>query len=170
MMKNSKYIGYDETKKMLNVLRNFKQNMPSKTIKEQEERTPEMSENPNSDFIVINDVEVTISSTDEMDMKLTDEQKTSISNLIDNFRQQVTNLVEFDPGMTIAMDQVRLDGIITDFEFRFTLVAGKDPGLYVVCDMTEVNTELLDILTKFNKFYQTYVDAMNNVIAQRKNN
>lgn len=170
-MTNKKNIGYDETKKMLNTLRNFnKSNTSSYTIREQEEKTPEMNQNLKNDLIVINDVEVKLVSVDNMDMKLSDEQKTSISTLIDNFKQQVTNLVEFDPGMTIGMDQVRLDGFISDLDFKFTLVAGNDSGLYVICEMTQVTPELIEMFTKFNKFYQTYIDAMNNLIAQRKNN
>lgn len=170
-MTNKRNLSYDETKKMLNTLRNFnKHTSSSTTIREQEEKTPEMSQNLKNDLIVINDVEVKLLSSDNMDMKLTDEQKTSISTVIDNFKQQVTNLVEFDPGMTVSMEQVRLDGIVTDLDFRFTIVAGKDTGLYVVCDMTEITPELIDMFGKFNTFYQMFVDAMNNLITQRKNN
>ena len=170
-MQNNKSIGYDDTKKMLNTLRKLNENIKStQTIREQQEVNPEVTQNMKNDLVVINDVEVKMSSSDNMDMKLTDEQKTSISNIIDAFRQQVSELVDFEPGMTVGMDQVRLDGEISDFDFRFTLVAGKDAGLYVVCEMTEVTPELIDILTKFNKFYQSYTDAMNNLIVQRKNN
>lgn len=170
-MQNNKSIGYDETKKMLNTLRKLSENIKSThTIREQQEVNPEATQNMKNDFIVINDVDVKLLSSDNMDMKLTDEQKTSISNIIDTFRQQVSELVEFDPGMSITMDQIRLDGTISDFDFRFTLVAGKDNGLYVVCDMTEITPELIDVFTKFNKFYQSYTDAMNNLIVQRKNN
>jgi hypothetical protein len=191
-MTNKRNIGYDETKKMLNTLRHLNETLSKKKIiKEQSDeddhswedeswqwtkdeemgdKTPEMSQNLKNDLIVINDVEVKLISVDNVDMKLTDEQKTSISTTIDNFKQQVTNLVEFDPGMTVSMDQVRLDGTITDLDYRFTVVAGKDSGLYIVSDMTEITPEFIDSLTKFNKFYQTFVDAMNNIIEQRKNN
>lgn len=171
MTQRTKHIGYDETKKMLNTLRNLNVNKTfTRTIKEQEEVTPEMSKNLKNDLTVINDVEVKLLSVDNLDMKLTDEQKISISNVIDNFRQQVTNLVDFEPGITVSMDQIRLDGMVNDLDFRFTLVAGKDSGLYIVCNMTEITTELIEMLTKLNKFYQVFVDAMNNLITQRKNN
>lgn len=170
-MKNNTSIGYDETKKMLNTLRKLSENVKStQTIREQQEMNPEVTQNKKNDLVVINDVEVKLLSADNMDMTLTEEQKTAISNIIDAFRQQVSELVDFDPGMTVDTEQIRLDGIISDFDFRFTLVAGKDTGLYVICDMTEITPELIDILTKFNKFYQSYIDAMNNLITQRKNN
>jgi len=170
-MKNNKHIGYDETKKMLNTLRKLSENLKSThTIREQQEINPDATQNMKNDLIVINDVDVKMISSDNMDMKLSDEQKTSISNIIDAFRQQVSQLVEFDPGMSITTDQVRLDGKITDLDFRFTLVAGKEAGLYIVSDMTEVTSELIDILSKFNKFYQSYIEPMNKLITDRKNN
>lgn len=184
---SKQYMGYDDTKKMLNKIRSLNESISQKKImKEQDddghswedeswqwtkdEMTPEMSENPKNDIVVINDVDVNISSTDDADMELSEEQKNAISGLIDNFRQQVTNLVNFDPGLTISMDQIRLDGVIDDFDFKFTCVAGKDTGLYVICNMTEVTPELIDLLSKFSKFHQSYIDTMNNVISQRKNN
>ena len=103
-------------------------------------------------------------------MKLTDEQKTSISNMIDSFKQQVTNLVDFTPGLTINTEQIRLDGHVTDLDFKFTLVSGQESGLYIISNMTLVNQNLIDSLGKFNKFYLTYVDLMNKLIDERKNN
>lgn len=169
-MQKFKNFGYDETKKMLNSLRKLNENIKSsKTITEQEE-TPEMSKNMKDDITVINNVDVKLLSTDSMDMKLTEEQKVEISKVIDLFKQQVFDLTNFDPGMVVGMDQIRLDGAIDQFDVKFTLVTGKDAGVYVICDMTEVTPEFLDFLTKLSKFYQSFSDSMNNLIGERQNN
>jgi hypothetical protein len=172
-------IGYDETKKMLNKLRQLNEyNRPSKTLREQSEPqdtngdtlSQKSTDNVKNDIMVINGVDIKMLSPDQMDLKLTEEQKTSISNLIDSFKQQVTNLVDFKPGITMNQNQIRMDGSITDFDFKFTIAAGDDHGLYVNSNMTEVNQQLIDILTKLNKFFQIYTDSMNKIIDERKNN
>jgi hypothetical protein len=171
-----KTIGYDETKKMLNTLRNLNESKSKQnTLREQSEvnnqgEEQNTSQNIKNDILVINDVEVKLLSSDSMDMQLTDEQKNSISNTIDGFKQQVTNLVDLTPGLTINTNQIRLDGHVTELDFKFTLVAGEESGLYLISNMTEVNQQLLDLMTKLNKFYQTFIDSMNKLIDERKNN
>jgi hypothetical protein len=174
---SKKMIGYDETKKMLNKLRQFNEYKNySKTIREQiedqnsEEEIQKSSENVKNDIIVINNVDVKLLSSDDMDMKLTEEQKISISNMIDSFKQQVTNLVDFKPGITINPNQIRMDGQVKDLDFKFTIVAGEESGLYLVSDMTQVTPQYIDVIGKFNKFYQTYISLMNKIIDERNNN
>lgn len=173
---SKKIIGYDETKKMLKTIRSLNESKNVlHTIKEQSEfrnQTPEntTTQNIKNDIIVINDVDVKLLSTDSMDMELSEEQKNSISNLVDSFKQQVTNLVDLKPGITINTNQIRLDGTVNNLDLKFTLVAGDEAGFYLISDMTLVNQETIELLNKFTKFYQTYVDIMNKLIDERKNN
>lgn len=176
-MDKKRTVSYDDTKKMLNTLRRLNESVTStKVISEQNfnigNKTPEekSSQNVKNDITVINDVNVKLQSSDQMDMTLNDEQKTSISNMIDTFKQQVSDIADLNPGMVISRDQIRLDGYIPDLDFRFTLVAGQTPGLYVITNMTKMTPELIDCFTKFNRFSQTFTDSMNNIITQRKNN
>ena len=167
----SKYIGYDETKKMLNTLRRLNESKQSSNIlREQIENTPEQqsSDNEQNDVTVINDVEVKLNSTDPSDMKLTDDQKNKISQLIDNFKSQVSQLTEFEPGMVISTEQIRLDGHIDDL--KFVLIAGQNDGLYLNAEMFKLEQEQLDLITKLSKFLKPYQDAMNPLITERKNN
>lgn len=167
----SKYIGYDETKKMLNTLRRLNESKQSSNIlREQTENGQEQqsTDNSNNDSTIINDVEVKLFSNDPSDMKLTDEQKTGISGLIDNFKSQVSQLVEFQPGMTINEQQIRLDGHIDDL--KFVMIAGENDGLYLNAEMLKLEQEQIDIITKLYKFLKTYQDTVNQYINQRKNN
>jgi hypothetical protein len=137
-MQNKQMTGYDDTKKMLNTLRKLNESKTSMNVlKEQEEVT----QNQNSDFIIINDVEVKMLSTDEMDMELQDDQKQSISGLIDNFRQQVSQIVDFEPGITINQNQIRLDGTLTDEDISFVFIAGEESGVYINADMLKLETQ-----------------------------
>ena len=163
---------YDFTKGMLNKLRSLNESRTSiKTLSEQTEPiNPEVNQEVKDDITVINDVDVKLLSSDEADMKLTEEQQNAISGLIDNFRQQVSQIVEFDPGMTINSNQIRLDGSLTDEDISFVLIAGEESGVYVNADMLKVEPEILTVLDKLVKFGETFKTSLEPMITQRDNN
>lgn len=183
-MQKKTNIGYDETKKMLDTLRKLNESRSSfKNLNEvsQEQRisndTPQ-SRMPNNDvdrdvkddFTVINDVEISYISSDRDDMSLKDDQKNAISQLIDNFRQQVSQIVEFDPGMTIKENQIRLDGVLTDEDINFVLISGEESGLYINSDMLKLEDDVIIVLDKLLKFEETFKTSMEPIITQRNNN
>jgi hypothetical protein len=183
---------YDFTKGMLKTLRTLNESISNKSsMNEQVGATGPSQEQRNSndvdpsnfdkpehdaydkvrdDITVINDVDVKLLSSDSADMKLTDEQETGISGLIDNFRQQVSQIVDLDPGFTINMDQIRLDGTLTDDDVSFVLIAGKEAGTYVNADMLKLEDDTMMILGKLLKFEQTFKSTMEPLITQRDTN
>jgi hypothetical protein len=164
-MKNS----YDLDKKMLNMMRRLNESTASnKILREQEETQPEQS--LKDDLLVVNDVDVKMNSTDEADMKLMDEQKKEISGLVDNFRQQVSQIVNFEPGFSIFPDQIRLDGTLTDEDIKFVFIAGKDGGVYVIADMLKLEQNVANTLEKLAKFNEVFKSTMEPIITQRNNN
>ncbi len=175
-MQKKVIVGYDDTKKMLNTLRKLNENKQSNSvIVEQQEVipqqvSPEQTQKQESDFVIINDVEVKMLSTDEMDMELKQDQKETISNLVDNFRQQVSQIVDFDPGITINQNQIRLDGTLTDEDISFVFIAGEESGVYINADMLKLNTEVGTALEKLAKFEETFKSAIEPLITQRNNN
>jgi hypothetical protein len=167
-------MGYDETKKMLNLMRKLNENTinSKKTIQEQIEQGSQTNpqQQQKNDIAVINDVDVKILSNDSADMEITNEQKNTISGIIDSFREQVSRLAEFEPGFTINQEQIRLDGSIPDQDVNFVLISGNEGGLYLNADMLNLTPETLIILDKLSKFEQPFKDAMEPILSYRKNN
>ena len=177
---------YDVTKNMLKTLRTLTESKSSNKsiINEisQEQRNSndqdiykdmgnsESSENMNDDIMVINDVEVKLLSSDEADMSMNDQQKEVISTLIDGFRQQVSQIVDFEPGITINMNQIRLDGTLTNEDISFVFIAGEESGVYINADMLKLEQNVADALEKLVKFEQTFISSMEPLITQRSNN
>jgi hypothetical protein len=170
-MSNKQNWGYDDTKKMLNKLRtlNESKSKSSSILKEEVEQT-EPTADAGVDYTVINDVEVKIHSSDKNDMIISDEEKQAISQLIDNFRQQVAELAEFEEGFNITTDEVRLDGTISDKDISFVYVVGSESGVYVNSNMTKLDPETIQVMDKLEKFYHTFSDSANDFILNRKNN
>lgn len=183
---------YDFTKVMLKTLRSLNESKsgkstmneqfgltgPSQEQRNSDSATPQSFNKPeedvydklNDDITVINDVDIKLLSSDDSDLKLTDEQEKSISGLIDNFRQQVSQIADLDPGFTINMDQIRLDGTLTDDDISFVLIAGEESGTYVNADMLKIENETMVTLDKLLKFEQTFKSTMEPLITQRNNN
>lgn len=171
---------YDDIKGMLNRLRNLNEstNKSNNIIKEEEEKpqlepgddlpSDETYQEKFDNVEVINDVEVKLISTDKEDVALKEDEKNSISQLIDNFRQQVNQLADLDPGFTIEENQVRLDGSLSDLEINFVLIAGEDDGLYINSDMLSIDDDTMEMLDKLVKFKPTFTSSMEPLVRTRK--
>lgn len=174
-MKNS----YDEIKTMLNTLRNINTSSKTNRLLEQTENyktdddDDENQEDSERSVDVINDVDVNIFSEDENELKLTDEQRKLISELIDNFKINIGQnfMVKFEPGFTIKTNQIRLDGKIDDYDLNFVFIAGKDSGIYINAEMLKLDVNLGNILEKIVKFEKdVFRVSMTQIVNELNNN
>jgi len=166
---------YDVMKGMLKTIRTITESKASnRTLNEavgfQSPEVDKSEENLKNDVMVVNDVEIKMNSSDEADLTLQDSEKTAISQLIDNFKQQVSQIADFTPGITIAPDQIRLDGSLTDQDISFVFIAGKESGAYINADMLKLEQDVANELEKLAKFQETFETAMNPLIQERKTN
>lgn len=183
---------YDETKKMLNRIREIQNNHlnESRQIREQEEPVdPEIGHHdylqksdqlksfddksvrdPNGegqDYAVINDVEVVIHSEDPEDLELSEEEKGNISQLIDDFRTEVAETTEFDK-LHVYESSATLNGKISEISLEFTLSTGDDTGLYINSQMLKVDEKTNSVVDKLAKFSVKFSNTINNLLVRRK--
>jgi hypothetical protein len=161
-MSNKQNLGYDSIKKMLNTMRSLNENTLSKaTLKEEDEKV---------NNLVLNDnVEIKVHSNDQEDLNISDEEKNSLNQLIQNFKTQVSELATFEEGFNIYTNSVRLDGSIGE-DLGFVFIAGEDRGVYINSDMLMLNDEISATIEKLNKFQHTFEDVVNEMMNSRKNN
>jgi len=123
-----------------------------------------------NDFAVINNVEVVINSTDRDDLKLGDEEKGKISQLIDDFRSEVSEIAEFGK-LNIYDDSAKLDGNIKEVNLGFTISAGDDNGVFLSnAAMLQINDNSMAYIDKLKKFQLKFNDTMGTIIATRQQN
>ncbi|MFN9953481.1 MAG: hypothetical protein ACK55I_10295, partial [bacterium] len=103
-MNNSKNTGYDDIKGMLKTLRSLNETVyAKKSLTEETEEVQQPTDNTQSvdnsaekkqydNIEVVNDVDVKLLSTDKEDTQLKQEEKTSISQIVDSFIQQVSQI------------------------------------------------------------------------------
>lgn len=144
-------------------MRNLNENTQSKKVLKEEEDQKMFN-------LVLNDnVEVKIHSTDQQDLSLSDEEKNSLNQLIQNFKSQVSELASFEEGFNIYVDNVRLDGSIEE-DLEFVLIAGNNRGLYLNANMLQVEQDTVEIIAKLEKFQHTFEDVVTEIMNNRKNN
>lgn len=183
---------YDDTKRMLNVLRNLNTKSNGSNLTERRHFYGEQNamiggkdqdyagneefgnnqeqQNDENGVDVVNDVDVKMISSDPRDKTLTDEQKTMLSGLIDSFREQVSQTAELTPGFTFNVDDIRLDGVIPELDLKFTYISGQNTGLYINAEMLNITDQTMQTFTKLFAFSKQITDSLDLMLRQRKNN
>lgn len=167
---------YDQIRGMLKTIRQF-ENRTTKNLREQVETQTtdnsqplEKNDGEYGDVDVINNVDVNLHSEDSMDVKLSDEEKGNISQMIDDFRTQVSSTVEFDK-IDIYSNGVKMTGKLENYNMTFVFSGGDGEGLYISNpSMLKIDDESLSIINKLKKFQENYISVVNVIIINRKQN
>ena len=106
-------------------------------------------------------------STDKTEIKLQEDEKKSISDMIDALRTQVYQLVDLNPGFTIDVNQIRLDGSIEDLDLNFVYIVGDDSGLYINSEMLQIEEETIKMLEKLFGFTETFNLTIEPMLSRR---
>lgn len=143
----------NETRNILKLMRSFNR------INEQE-----------SGFDLVNNVEVNSTSNDKDDINLSDNEKNVVNQLMMNFRTQVSEVVNFDNGINIKSDEVRLDGSFnSNLMFTFIL-SNQFDGVYITTEMIELDEDNLSLINKLKQFVPDFRDVANQLIQNRQTN
>lgn len=133
-------------------------------------KKPAESGKEQEDIAVINSVEVEIHSEDPEDLTLEDDEKKKISQLIDDFRGDVSEIAEFDK-MHIYPDSAKLDGRISSINMAFTLSTGDDTGLYVSNpSLLKIDDNSLSVINKLKTFLPKFSNTINDLLLNRSTN
>lgn len=168
----------DDIRSMLNTIRNFNtstrgtlREQPEVSTQEPIQSSPQTDKGPeNEDMLVINNVEVEIHSEDNQDLTIKDDEKGIISQLIDDFKKEVSELVDFGK-LQIYSDSAKLDGKITQKGIEFTLSTGDDNGIYLSnTSMLKIDDETMEYLEKLKSFEEKFSGSINDLIVNRKGN
>lgn len=175
---------YDDTKRLLQRLRGMNAQFLNEASQEQrnsvdtsnfspqntvQDPSSKVEQDVKNDILVINGVDVKLLASDALGTKVDEAQKEAISNLIDNFKQQVTQLADLTPGIVMTQDQIRLDGVLQDYDLKFTLISGREMGTYINANMLKIDASVTDILSKLFKFETIYKQTFDPIINNRQN-
>lgn len=175
-MKMNNRTEYDQIKGMLNTMRTLKEsrsNIRTNLLLEEESRNidndvdTQSTEEKFDNIEIVNKVEIKIMSGDKNEVKLQEDEKKSMSDMIDALRAQVYQLVDLNPGFTIDVNQIRLDGSIEDLDLNFVYIVGDDSGLYINSEMLQIEEETIKMLEKLFGFTETFNLTIEPMLSRR---
>lgn len=182
-MKNS----YDEIKDLLKASRNLQKKdvtlagiREQYLIKEQEEPRIDMGtdieDGINTDTKKENDKQqkyrvsggvIVIHGSKTSDLQLTIDEKTAFQDTMDEFIDEVSNLVEFYP-LNIYSNTVEWSGKIINLDIEFIFSVGETNGVYLNGAMSRVDEDYLTFIDKLQKFYEKFKMKWGNIITIRR--
>jgi len=110
---------------------------------------------------------MSIHGTDKADLQLTYDEKTAFQETMDEFRQDVSELVDFNK-LNLYEDNVEWSGNIPEMELEFFFSVNETDGLYLKGDMVKVDEDYVEMIGKLKSFYGKFKERWSRIIASRK--
>ena len=83
----------------------------------------------------------------QIDLELTTEEKIAFQETMDEFVQEVSELVDFFP-LNVYINNVEWSGKVIDQDLEFFYSIGENSGVYINGDMIKLNEEFMDFIQK----------------------
>lgn len=104
---------------------------------------------------------------DRNDLDITTDEKIAFQETMDEFVEEVSDLVDFNT-LNVYPNNVDWSGKIIDSDIEFTFTIGENSGIYINGDMIKVDEDFLDMINKLQQFYQKFKSKWGKVLASRK--
>lgn len=104
---------------------------------------------------------------DRSELDITSDEKIAFQETMDEFVEEVSDLVDFDT-LNVYPNNVDWSGKIIDEDIDFTFTIGENSGIYIDGSMVKVDEDFMEVLNKLQQFYQKFKSKWGKVLANRK--
>jgi len=101
------------------------------------------------------------------DLQLTTDDKTAFQESMDEFVNEVAEIVDFNK-LNLYPNNVEWSGKITEYDIEFFFSIGENNGVYINGTMMKVDDEFLDMMNKLKTYYEKFKTKWSKIIASRK--
>ena len=101
------------------------------------------------------------------DLDVTSDEKIAFQETMDEFVDEVSDLVDFNT-LNVYTNNVDWSGKIIDQDIDFTFTIGENSGIYINGEMMKVDEDFLTMINKLQQFYQKFKSKWGKVLASRK--
>ena len=108
-----------------------------------------------------------IHGDDRKDVELTTEDKAAFQETMDEFVNEVSDLVNFGQ-LNVYKNNVEWSGLVVDYDVEFYYTIGESNGIYISGEMMKLDENLLDMITKLQTYYEKFKSKWAKVLAARK--
>jgi len=110
---------------------------------------------------------IALHGKDKSDVEITTEEKLAFQETMDEFVEEVSDLVDFNE-LNVYTNSVEWSGKIIDEDIDFILSIGEDSGIYMNGQSVKVDNEFLTMINKLQQFYEKFKSKWSKVLASRK--
>lgn len=104
---------------------------------------------------------------DSSDLELTTDDKIAFQETMDEFINEVSDLVDFNK-LNIYPNNVEWSGKIIDFDIEFFFSIGEDGGMYINGEMVKADENFVEMINKLKTYYDKFKSKWAKVLASRK--
>lgn len=108
-----------------------------------------------------------IHGKDKSDLELTTDEKIAFQETMDEFVNEVSDLVDFN-RLNLYPNNVEWSGRIIDFDIEFFMSIGEESGIYINGDMIKTDEKFLELVNKIKSYYEKFKSKWAKILAQRK--
>lgn len=110
---------------------------------------------------------IALHGKDKSDIEITSDEKLAFQETMDEFVEEVSDLVDFNQ-LNVYSNNVEWSGKIIDEDVEFILTIGEDSGIYVNGTSIKVDQEFLNMVNKLQQFYEKFKSKWSKILASRK--
>jgi len=103
----------------------------------------------------------------ESDLDITDEEKQNFQETMDEFVDQVSDLVDYN-ALHLYTDNIEWSGKLVKFDLEFFYTLGENNGVYLNGQMTKVDDEFIGMIQKLRSYYKIFSSKWAKLVANRK--
>lgn len=110
---------------------------------------------------------IVLHGKDKSDLELTTDEKAAFQETMDEFVNEVSDMVDFNK-MNVYPKNVEWSGKIIDFDVEFFFTIGEENGVYLNADLIKTDDEFLVFVDKLKTYYDKFKSKWAKVLASRK--
>ena len=104
---------------------------------------------------------------DNKDLELTSEEETTYTETMEEFVDQVSDLVDYGP-LNIYKTNVEWSGTLVKFDVDYYYTIGENNGVYIDGNLIKIDEDFMEVLGKLKQYYEMFSNKWAAILAQRK--
>jgi len=131
-----------------------------------EDSTDDTPDDKSQGYRVVGGI-IVLHGKDNSDLELTTDEKIAFQETMNEFVEEVSDLVDFNK-LNLYPNNVEWSGKIIDFDLDFFFTIGEENGVYVNGEMLKADDEFLEMINKLKVYYEKFKSKWAKVLASRK--
>lgn len=108
-----------------------------------------------------------IHSKNTSDLQLTTDDKTAFQESVTEFKQDVTEIVDFNK-LNLYPTNVEWSGKITELDIEFFFSIAESKGVYINGTMIKLDDEFTEMSSKLINYYEKFKSKWSKIVSARK--